>query len=335
MEGIPLSLLGTILAAFVVAGSDQPTAADGHEQKQGPAILRIVGDKMEEGRVEVRLSSLVHVTLTVEGPETLEVEAPAVLTQSKFWKVLRAPQPEKVALPDKRTRWTQQFTLDPENQGDLPLQIAPLRHRLEAGKGDWQTAAWKEVPIRVTTTVVRVDPSQLRDITGPEQLPEEKSPWIPVLNWSGIVLVALALLLGAFELKRRLTPPKPELAPHEWAARELDRLDTMSLPQHGQADRFHTLLSDTIRRYLELRFHLRAPRQTTAEFLEAMRQSPNLNADQRNLLREFLERCDLAKFARAEYSVAESHATAAMARTFVEQTKPSPVPAAPATPARS
>ncbi|HMF12209.1 MAG TPA: hypothetical protein VKE94_07880, partial [Gemmataceae bacterium] len=86
------------------------------------------------------------------------------------------------------------------------------------------------------------------------------------------------------------------------------------------------LVSDTIRRYLELRFRLRAPRQTTAEFLEAMRQSPNLNADQRTLLRDFLERCDLAKFARAEYSVEECKATAAMARSFVDQTKPAPPP---------
>jgi hypothetical protein len=229
-------------------------------------------------------------------------------------------------LPENRTRWSRQYSLDPEINGDLPLQVAPLRYRLEAGKGEWQTASWKPVTVRVTTTVAKPDVSELRDITGPEQLPEAKSPWIPVLNWSGIALVALALLLGALELKRRLAPPKPELAPHEWAARELERLEAMRLPEHGQAERFHTLVSDTVRRYLELRFHLRAPRQTTAEFLDAMRQSPNLNADQRTLLRDFLERCDLAKFARAEYSVVECQATAAMARTFVDQTKPAPPP---------
>src|SRR5262249_36005948 len=119
------------------------------------------------------------------------------------------------------------------------------------------------------------------------------------------------------------------------AIRELSRLESMGLPQHGQAERFHTLLSDTVRRYLELRFQLRAPRQTTAEFLDAMRNSPQLDSGQRNLLRDFLERCDLAKFARAEYSTDECRNTADMARLFVDQTKPAPVPAADASAQRA
>jgi hypothetical protein len=326
--GVSLRFALTGLAIVVLAEAMVPTCAAQIEQKRGPATLHIEGDKMEDGRVEIRLSSFVHVTLSVEGPATLEVEKPAAVTQSKFWQVRQADEPDKVVLPENRVRWQQTVTLEPDTNGELPLQIAPLRYRPEAGKGDWQTADWKVVPIRVTTTVGKADVSELRDITGPEPLPEAKSPWIPVLNWSGIALVALALLLGALELKRRMSPPKPELAPHEWAARELDRLEGMGLAEHGQAERFHTLVSDTIRRYLELRFRLRAPRQTTAEFLEAMRQSPNLNADQRSLLRDFLERCDLAKFARADYSVEECKSTAAMARTFVEQTKPAPAPQA-------
>jgi hypothetical protein len=300
------------------------------EQKLGAATLRIQGDKMEEGRVVVRLSSVVMVTLTVDGPATIEVESavPAELTKSKFWTVPTAGEPEFVALPDKKVQWRRTYSVDPQNRGDLPLQIAPLRYRMEAGKGEWQMANWKEIAIRVTTSVGPVDPSQLRDIPGPEPIPEEKSPWIPILQWSGAAFVALAAIMFALEWRRRHAKPEPDLPPHEWAVRELARLDSLGLPQHGQAERFHTLLSDTIRRYLELRFQLRAPRQTTAEFLEAMRNAPQLDTDQRNLLRDFLERCDLAKFARADYSADECRATADMARTFVDQTKPPPIAAA-------
>jgi hypothetical protein len=343
-EAFALPFIAVFITAIGLADSDRPSTETAHVQEQGPATLRIAGDKMEDGRVEVRLSKQVHVKIAVEGPANLLVEKPASLTPSKHWQVQDVSELEIEKMPDGRTRWQLSAILRPEAtdglplQGkplDLPLQIAPLRYRLDAGRGDWQEAKWQQVTVRVTTTVGKADVSELRDITGPEQLPEAKSPWIPVLNWSGIALVALALLLGALELKRRLAPPKPELAPHEWAARELGRLEAMRLPEHGQAERFHTLVSDTVRRYLELRFHLRAPRQTTAEFLEAMRQSPNLNADQRILLRDFLERCDLAKFARAEYSVVECQATAAMARTFVDQTKPAPPPAAVAATNRS
>jgi hypothetical protein len=319
----PLRLWAFLL---ICLGLAMPARAEYYEETQGPAVLRLGGDRLQDGRVEVRLSNFLHVILEVEGPATLQVEKPAVLTQSKFWKVHEASGPEVFDLPDKRVRWRETITLEPLNQGMLPLQIAPLRYRLDAGRSDWQTANWKEATIRVSTSVGRVDPKEARDITGPEAIAEAKSPWTAVLRWSGVALIVLAALLGALEIKRRLAPPKPELAPHEWAAQELDRLERLGLPQHGQAERFHTLVSDTIRRYLELRFRLRAPRQTTAEFLEAMRQAPQLNGDQRGLLRGFLERCDLAKFARAEYSTQECQATADMARTFVEQTKPAPEP---------
>jgi hypothetical protein len=316
--------IGLISTAFALTAEGQAQI----EQKQGPATLLIEGEKIEDGRVELRLSSLLTVTISVEGPSTMEVEQakPNDLTQSKFWTVRNADEALTVDLPDDKIRWRRTYTLDPQNKGDLSLLVAPLRFRSKSGKGEWQTATWKEVVIRVTTTVQQVDPSQLRDITGPEPMPETKSPWIPVLRWSGAALVTLAVVLLFLEWRRRLAKTAPELLPHEWAVRELARLENMGLPQHGQAERFHTLASDTIRRYLELRFQLRAPRQTTAEFLEAMREAPQLDAGQRILLRDFLERCDLAKFARAEYSVEECKGTADMARTFVDQTKPAPAP---------
>jgi hypothetical protein len=343
-ETRPARWFALTLAASLLAGPLARIGASEYEQKHGPAILRIEGENLQEGRVEIGLSGRLGVTLTVEGPATLEVEKPALVTQSKNWQVRNVGEPEKVSLSDGRLRWRLAASLEPEAKDglplqnkplDLPLQIAPLRYRLEVGTGEWQEAKWKEVTVRVTTTVLRADPSEARDITGPEPIPDAKSPWVPVLRWSGVALVALALVLGALELRRRFAPRIPELPPHEWAVRELARLEGMGLPSHGQAERFHTLASDTIRRYLELRFHLRAPRQTTAEFLDAMRQSPQLEADQRILLREFLERCDLAKFARAEYSVEECRATADMARAFVEQTKPAPPPIPAAQPERA
>jgi hypothetical protein len=322
-----------ILIAFLFLAAG---AGAQYKQQQGPATLWIQGDKEEDDRIEVRLSSLLSVTLALDGPVTLQVEdiKPADFTRSPFWVLRRVDDPEFVRIGGNQAFWHRTFTLDPQNKGDLPLQIVPLRYRVEAGKGEWQKIEWKPVVIHVTTTVPRADVSQLRDIPGPEPLPESRSRWIPVLRWSGAALVLLAAIMFILQRRRR-AGATPELPPHEWAARELARLESMDLPRHGQAERFHTLVSDTIRRYLELRFQLRAPRQTTAEFLEAMRESPHLNAEQRTLLREFLERCDLAKFARAEYSDEECRVTTEMARGFVEQTKPvpAPVPDSPAHPA--
>jgi hypothetical protein len=56
------------------------------------------------------------------------------------------------------------------------------------------------------------------------------------------------------------------------------------------------------------------------EFFQAVEGSDQLTPAQRELLRELLERCDLAKFARAVPSPGECAAVAAQARSFIADT---------------
>ena len=109
----------------------------------------------------------------------------------------------------------------------------------------------------------------------------------------------------------------PPLAPHEWAARELDRIEALHLPEAGEVERFHTLLSDVVRAYLERRFSLPASQQTTAEFLEKLGQEPALSAEQRKQVGAFLERCDLVKFAGVRPTPEEGRQMIGQARELV------------------
>jgi hypothetical protein len=138
----------------------------------------------------------------------------------------------------------------------------------------------------------------------------------------GVVLAVLlvGVAVGVWRRRRRARPEAPPLSPQAWALQELDRLEALDLPAQGAVNRYHTLLSDTLRRYLELRFQLRAPRQTTAEFLQAGETTRRLNPAQQELLRDFLQRCDLAKFAQANPSPEECRAVADVARSFVSET---------------
>ena len=61
-------------------------------------------------------------------------------------------------------------------------------------------------------------------------------------------------------------------------------------------------MSGVLRHYLEKRFGLPATEQTTTEFLDGLRRSTLLTAEQQEALRAFLGQCDLAKFARAEFT---------------------------------
>lgn len=160
------------------------------------------------------------------------------------------------------------------------------------------------------------DLKQLRDITGIEELPAVESPWRWLPWLAGGLALGGGLLLAGWKYRGRPQPVAPT-PPDQWAQAELKRIDELGLDVPREADRYHTLVSDVVRRYLELRFELRASRQTTAEFLEAMRHSTLLTTPQQEELREFLQRCDLAKFARADVAAEDCNEVAAMARQLV------------------
>jgi hypothetical protein len=174
-----------------------------------------------------------------------------------------------------------------------------------------------EAPAKPTAPT---DLSQLRDITGIERTPSPPSePSWSLWLWVGVAALPGLLLIG-WKLGWRHAPEKPAPPPDRWALAELERIEALDLPAQGEVERFHSLVSDVLRRYLELRFHLPASQQTTPEFLQAVSAAGLFGAPEQQLLSAFLERCDLAKFARAGFSPEECRTVAQMARRLVEHT---------------
>src|SRR5262249_41282788 len=124
-----------------------------YEQKQGDATLRIDADKIEAGRVEMRLSEEVHLTVSVEGGEALDVQPLSPLPKSSDWQVRRETGPDKIPLAAGRVRWVERFRLAPLRPGDLSLAVAPLRFRASPETERWEDVAWQPVPVHVITEV--------------------------------------------------------------------------------------------------------------------------------------------------------------------------------------
>jgi hypothetical protein len=124
------------------------------------------------------------------------------------------------------------------------------------------------------------------------------NPWVWL--WWGL---ALALVAGAvagalwWRQKKRLTPPPvPVVPPHLRARQRLaEALLHLSDPR-----RFCIEVSDAVRVYLEERFEFHAPDRTTDEFLVELQDTHLLSSDQKASLGEFLQSCDLVKFAKHE-----------------------------------
>ena len=80
---------------------------------------------------------------------------------------------------------------------------------------------------------------------------------------------------------------------------------------------FSIRVSDILRRYVVEQFDLPMTRQTSVEFLNAIASAPNFG-DEEALLADFLNRCDLIKFARYDATTVDSRLLLDEARQFVK-----------------
>jgi hypothetical protein len=332
------------LALFAILLLGAPLRAGEYVQKQGAGVLRLEPDnpkvrqedtlfKVEDGLVESRLAVKLLLTLSVEGDAPIKVEGGALaeqvqaLEKSGLWFSCEPAGPEThTPTGNGRERWEAAVRLSPNPPKENTIELRPQPVEFTQGPdGKRDEVKWQPVKLRITTDVAKLDPKELRDITPPENPPPAPPSWTRwLLIGAGIAAAVAGLVAGGWGLRRRFATPARPPAPHEWAARELDRIDALGLPEAGEIERYHTLTSDVVRAYLERRFSLPASQQTTTEFLETMRRSPQLTPAQQSLLRDFLERCDMAKFARAAPTPQESRAVGGMARSFVQETTPRP-----------
>lgn len=168
-------------------------------------------------------------------------------------------------------------------------------------------------------------PDSLHDIVAPR-------PIASVWDWLIPVIVGLAVLGLAYlawwwwrRRQRRLSeppPPPPPLPPHERAQRALEAATRLL----GDPNAFCTEVSSILRTYLEERFGWNAPDRTTEEFLSQLRRDHTLPPSLQQLLHEFLERCDLVKFARHEPTETELLELQGAALRLVADTVPPPPP---------
>lgn len=171
------------------------------------------------------------------------------------------------------------------------------------------------MPTNQTASLVAAN--DIRDIKPPVAI---HSGW-ELLWWTLTVLVAVALLVLAWRhwQKRRaqvlIVPPIPAHIRAKQKLREALALLTQPKP-------FCILVSDTVRGYLEERFTFHAPERTTEEFLHELQGTDRLTRDQKESLGEFLQCCDLVKFAKYEPGKPELRDLHDSALRLVEETEP-------------
>lgn len=143
--------------------------------------------------------------------------------------------------------------------------------------------------------------------------------------WPVLASLALFVLIGwiirSWRMKNTAQMHANALAQaHANALAELERL--FALIDTEQSRPYAIESSAIIRRYIEVRFALAAPTRSTEEFLAEAQHSPKLAPEYQTLLADFLQCCDLLKFARTFADRKELTQLHDAAICFVKETAP-------------
>ncbi|MEO1998481.1 MAG: hypothetical protein ABGZ17_24825 [Planctomycetaceae bacterium] len=298
---IGLSLAMTAVLAGCRGGSDPSAVSTDASDKQDVARSRVErGPLVVTVAVEpktARLSDEPTLTVTIEAHKDVQVNRPPF--GAALGEFLIRDFRETVPKVDGDRQIMQQiYTLEPTRVGQL--SIAPIAVTFQdtrrTGDGQQHSVETEALTVEVTTAVGDEIPtlSDLRPATGPVELPEPAGGSLGWLFGAGLLLVGL--LLGWRRWRRPTRNQAPQLSAFELAYLELDGLLEGNLSE-TDVKRFYVELTAIVRRYLERTTGVRAPEQTTEEFLREISGFATFTSDERERLQQFLESADLVKFA--------------------------------------
>ena len=137
--------------------------------------------------------------------------------------------------------------------------------------------------------------------------------WLVFLA-SFVGLCLIGVIIWFFSRKRK--PAEPPKLPRDIALEELERI--AGEIETANPYQFSIRVSDILRRYVTNQYALPATHQTSVEFLIALSKSSVFSGTEKSLLEDFLNRCDLIKFARYEATSVDSRLLLEEATHFVK-----------------
>lgn len=267
----------------------------------------------------VRVGQPLTVDFLIDRPAGASVELPTLPTTLEPWDIRGAQTlPIDAARPDRIVERVTFVTFEAGEQ-----KVPSLTFTVRAPDGQTTKLASPTLAITVATlNESGFDPKSIRDAKGAVEVPVAPLwPWITAWSVAAAIVALLVWRLRA-RLRAWFFPPAPPESPHERAMRELDSLEHLELPAKGRVQDFYVQLTGIVRHLIEGHFGIRAPEQTTAEFLRSARHHPGLLEEHQRFLSGFLRSADLVKFAGDRPATTECERSLHAARQFVNETIP-------------
>ncbi len=254
----------------------------------------------------------------VEAPPGVDARIESMVDRFGGLGVYGVPEYDRELLKNGATRITERYVLDPILIGDYVIEPVVV--------------TWGEVGrIEIPSPSLRVrDLTEEEEAAAMELLPTLADPDLsppPVYaRWYFWVLTAGIVAAVAFAFWWRRRPELGHAAPSkmawELAFERLEILDKRQDAKHGKISQYYVDLSGIVRYYIEDRFHVHAPEQTTPEFLAEISSAGLLDAAHEGLVAEILRHSDQVKFARYHPTLSEMEKSFAQVLQFVDETVP-------------
>ncbi len=326
--GLPLVLAA---AGLIAAGGcrPRPAAAEApppplvEEASSGPIACRITAESA------VRLDHDFLLTIRIRAPADTEVRLPNLDSRLEGFVVNGAYDREPVSEGGCVVR-EHCFKLTPTLAEEYrlgPLAIsysgrsrqAPGETSAPPAPADVRAGWFATRPMIFKAAALapdKTDPS-IADILGPIHIyPAFKT----VMFRLGLALLAAAALYGLWLAGRRIRREVQlrRMSPRERALHELSELIARDLIAKQRLKEFYLEITLIVRRYIERAHAIRAPEQTTEEFLAAAVRDARFSREVVLKLKTFLQTADLVKFAVLRPDAATVERTLQTARAYLE-----------------
>jgi hypothetical protein len=324
--GCAAGLLAMVAGCGTPPSSPQPPSAVAKNTIEKKAQKGPVKLSVRVTPREARLSDLVEMDVIVEAEPKVETKPPAF--GQAVGDFLIRDYSERPAEAGAGNIRRYHYQLEPAHAGKHLIRSVSIEFLDKRLKSDQSKEAvlieTDPIEVNVTSEFEGAAPSlgNLEPMVPPRPVHERTG-----ITWAVGLIAAIVVTLLALRFVRRRNrapaAPRP-LTPEEVAHKALAELLAEDLPARGLFKEFYLRLTGIVRHYVEDTTGLRAPEQTTEEFLRDMRSRTVFPLDRSNRLSEFLEAADLVKYAGQEPGPGQIEQAVARAQEFVNLNRVEP-----------
>jgi hypothetical protein len=270
----------------------------------------------------ITIGDRIAYTVKITSDTSLVVDSLTVGTNLGSFEV-KDYKPRQSSVKDGSRTSNESFEITTFTTGEYTIPPVTIRYRTPSG--EMKSIATDPLPIKVNSLLSGEQGEDIKPLKPQKEFPRQfPTLWVIM----GSVLIAGAILfLWLYRRARRPIDLSTAVAdtrlPWEIALEELTKLRASDLLARGEYKLFYLELSDIFRRYLERRYGIYALERTTIEIIMEFRKLA-LDKREEKVINDFLEGCDLVKFAKMIPTTEDVERDYSVAKEFVLQTRSLP-----------